>query len=594
MRNPLLTASLCAFSVGLASAQNDECNAAIALTLGQATPFDTASATTSFVWPCAAGGNDVWFRVTPPTAGLLAVSTCGSGYDTAVEIFSGNCASLVSLACNDDSCSLQSFLSIPSVGATTYLIRVGGHMGLTGSGTIRVDHTPPPVNDECSGAIAVQNGASTPFDTSSATTSSPWPCAFGANDIWFRYVALTQGASLSIETCGSLFDTALEVFSGTCGSLTSLACNDDQCSVQSQIQLQDIVAGNTYLIRVGGFFDQAGPGTLAVLEGPPPSNDCVQNPSFETGSFAGWTASSLFSMSYPLRVVGAGQSPGFGSFVSAPTEGSFAAVHGFGGGGPGVIRLSQEVMVTPGLTPLTFDYRAAWDLSSFPGFIGDREFDVVVRHPVTGVVLQSSHMLTAAASTSVLDTGPISDYVDLSLFIGQTVRLSFEWTIPDFYTGPGFFQLDNISCPAGGGAIGTNYCSSNPNSTGVPSLLRATGSTFVSANAVRLVAERLPTNTFGYFLTSTTQGLVSNPGGSAGILCLGGQIGRYTGPGQVQNSGSTGVISLVLDLTQTPSPTGFVAVMVGESRRFQGWHRDSLPGGPLTSNFTNGLRVNFN
>jgi hypothetical protein len=48
----------------------------------------------------------------------------------------------------------------------------------------------------------------------------------------------------------------------------------------------------------------------------------------------------------------------------------------------------------------------------------------------------------------------------------------------------------------------------------------------------------------------------------------------------------------VLNLTQTPSPTGFVAIAPGETWHFQTWHRDSVGGLPA-SNFTNALTVSF-
>jgi hypothetical protein len=48
----------------------------------------------------------------------------------------------------------------------------------------------------------------------------------------------------------------------------------------------------------------------------------------------------------------------------------------------------------------------------------------------------------------------------------------------------------------------------------------------------------------------------------------------------------------VLDLTQHPTPTGFVSVVAGESWSFQAWYRDSI-GGVATSNFTDGLEVDF-
>ena len=97
---------------------------------------------------------------------------------------------------------------------------------------------------------------------------------------------------------------------------------------------------------------------------------------------------------------------------------------------------------------------------------------------------------------------------------------------------------------------------------------------------------------FGFFLTSTTQGLVMNPGGSQGNLCLSGAIGRYVGAGQIQNSGAAGGFQLAIDLTQHPTPAGLVQVTAGQTWNFTCWHRDAI-GGVATSNFTDGLSLVF-
>ncbi|MEM6675476.1 MAG: hypothetical protein AAF726_21685, partial [Planctomycetota bacterium] len=142
------------------------------------------------------------------------------------------------------------------------------------------------------------------------------------------------------------------------------------------------------------------------------------------------------------------------------------------------------------------------------------------------------------------------------------------------------------------GTLGTKYCQPNPNSTGVAAEIFAFGSRLASSNDVLLRAASLPPSSFGFFLVSRTQGLVQNPGGSPGVLCLSGSIGRYVGPGQVQSSGSAGEIGLQLDLTRTPTPTGFVSVMAGEDWNYQAWYRDSVGGAP-TSNFSDGLEIVF-
>jgi len=143
-----------------------------------------------------------------------------------------------------------------------------------------------------------------------------------------------------------------------------------------------------------------------------------------------------------------------------------------------------------------------------------------------------------------------------------------------------------------GWPIGVSYCSANANSTGLPASITGWGSAVVSANTLSLGATNLPLGSFGFFMTSRTQDFVTNPAGSQGNLCLGGAIGRYVGPGQVQNSGVSGGFSLALDLTQHPTPTGPTAVVAGETWSFQAWYRDSV-GGQATSNFTNGVAVAF-
>jgi hypothetical protein len=119
--------------------------------------------------------------------------------------------------------------------------------------------------DDCATAIAVANGTFGPYSNIGMTTSSPpWQCGLGANDIWFIYVA--QGAgNVTADTCGSGFDTTIEAFdgSGGCGNLLSLGCNDDACLLQSSITFP-CTPGTAYYIRVGGFFGATGTFSLNV------------------------------------------------------------------------------------------------------------------------------------------------------------------------------------------------------------------------------------------------------------------------------------------------------------------------------------------
>ncbi|MFT5734231.1 MAG: hypothetical protein ACJA2W_000446 [Planctomycetota bacterium] len=157
------------------------------------------------------------------------------------------------------------------------------------------------------------------------------------------------------------------------------------------------------------------------------------------------------------------------------------------------------------------------------------------------------------------------------------------------------YFVDDISLTPGiaGSSVGANYCTANVNSTGIAAEMSGIGSASIANNDLLLMGTNLPNNAFGFFITSDTSGFVAMPGGSSGNLCVLGSIGRYVGPGQIQNSGSNGTIELLIDNTMIPTPTGFVSGSVGETRYFQLWHRDGSPTGP-TSNFTDGLAVIFN
>jgi len=141
------------------------------------------------------------------------------------------------------------------------------------------------------------------------------------------------------------------------------------------------------------------------------------------------------------------------------------------------------------------------------------------------------------------------------------------------------------------GTIGGSYCAANPNSTGFAARITATGSTQLALNSVTLNANGLPPNSFGFFLTSRARGFVVSPGGSQGNLCLGGAIGRYVGPGQIRNSGTSGAVNLALNVNAMPTPSGLVTAQVGESWHFTYWYRDANP--TTTSNLSNGVSVTF-
>ncbi len=154
----------------------------------------------------------------------------------------------------------------------------------------------------------------------------------------------------------------------------------------------------------------------------------------------------------------------------------------------------------------------------------------------------------------------------------------------------------NIGSPRGlalapnGQFLGLAYCTAVANSTGSPATLKAFGSQFVSSQNLTLIAEGMPDGEFGFFLNGTGNSVIAMPGGSTGNLCVSTSIGRYNGAFEIFNSGITGSGSLALDLNNTPTPFGPVAIQAGETWYFQCWYRDTPN---ATSNFSNGLEVTF-
>ncbi len=135
---------------------------------------------------------------------------------------------------------------------------------------------PAPANDAFGSAI---NISSLTFldvkDSSSATTEGGDPipstsCVTQAttaqgnngglpngtyNTIWYQFTPAFS-ANLSVDTVGSSYDTVLSVWSGTAGSLTSVACNDDinpGLSTQSRLSGVPLTSGTTYHIMVSSF-----------------------------------------------------------------------------------------------------------------------------------------------------------------------------------------------------------------------------------------------------------------------------------------------------------------------------------------------------
>lgn len=153
----------------------------------------------------------------------------------------------------------------------------------------------------------------------------------------------------------------------------------------------------------------------------------------------------------------------------------------------------------------------------------------------------------------------------------------------------GAFPFEFDYCGAGcDGSIGTTSCTALPNSTGMPSTIHAYGSTSVMEDRLVLNVEGLPAAAFGYFIASLTPGYVPGAGGSAGAICVGGNVLRFSNTA-LQPAPNFGRVSFRPRLGDFPAGN---VVQPGDLWYFQYWHRDMGPSMP-TSNFSPGLAVQY-
>jgi hypothetical protein len=180
----------------------------------------------------------------------------------------------------------------------------------------------------------------------------------------------------------------------------------------------------------------------------------ITNGSFES-SLSGWT---LVDLSDPIEFAQT-VANGYDFYPQhGPTEITAVATAGTGvfwtgfDGIAGTIKLSQTVTLAADTTDiLTFDYAAGWNLIADGTSTRDRTFSVDAKG-ATGEVTQTVLTVQSRTQDDISNnpnsttggTGIQHASIDLSALGGQTVTLSFLWNVPEDYTGPAAFELDNV------------------------------------------------------------------------------------------------------------------------------------------------------
>ncbi|MEZ6021722.1 MAG: hypothetical protein R3F17_17015 [Planctomycetota bacterium] len=412
--------------------------------------------------------------------------------------------------------------------------------------------------NDCASATPISGEGIFAFDQTSATASGVVSSCGSINaDVWFAWTSATGGFA-TLSTCGlASHDTKVAAYDSCGGS--SIACNDDDCALQSKMTWL-ANPGQTYYLQIGTY-----------------------------GSTPGNTGSIEITVSAPQV------DPSSGSgYMWFPNQGGWDACQAF-----------AQSMVINGvaghLVTLTSDAERAWVVANVADLANNRSFirlyqdlnDPNYSEPWaagSGSPREPSPTPTGSPASRTAEAAASSTSARSTARVAGT-------TCPMPTCGPPVASSSGTSAPRA-----FPSAAAMPNSTGLPTYLAIVPS---AVSGYHLDATQGPPNQFGYFLV----GSGSNPTGtpiSQGLLCLalgsGNQLGRYNVGGTNLNSvglfDASGVFVNVVgtsstgngyDLPNTVPVTGSPTFQTGSTWYFQLWHRED--GGQ--SNFSNGIALTF-
>ena len=332
---------------------NDECDAAEQLTInsdGTCTLFTSSTVAGATASPVettscfSSEDDDVWFSFVAESGSqtITLSNVLGSTTDMFHSLWTGDCGTLTLVpgSCSDSDFSAPTGLVV----GQTYYLRVNTYTATVGQ-TTTFDicigtPPPPPANDECEGAIAldINPDASCAIFTSATTQSATASAADSAgcggtedDDVWFSFVASDTIQSISlINVAGSTTDLFHSLWTGDCAALTLVpgSCSDANASKPT-----GLTAGQTYYLRVYTSTATTGQTTsFDVCIGtppPPPSNDdctaaieITAGGTFATSSIIGSNVSSTSTVGLPAFSCQANRSNDVWFSVIIPDSGS--------------------------------------------------------------------------------------------------------------------------------------------------------------------------------------------------------------------------------------------------------------------------------
>ncbi len=317
---------------------NDNCSNASTLVVSTTCNYTNGTsygATASSVPSCAGSpDDDVWYKFTATNSVQTITVDPSSTMDPVVELFSGTCSGLTSLYCQDDGFTdgNEVINAVGLVPGQTYYIRVYDYYYSNGGAPFQICVTGPtsstPVNDECSAAIELPEVTSECnyyyFTTVGATQSSqpaPSNCEnfdgtpnsggfqSGTKDVWFKIKVPSSGIlSIRPKPSYGISDAAMALYSGSCSSLTQIACSDDHNypgtanDMKPYIKVTGLTPGTYVYLRYWRFGTLDGDFAICVES---PTNDNCSNSLYicDLNGYSGST-SEVYSIDRPCNMRG--------------------------------------------------------------------------------------------------------------------------------------------------------------------------------------------------------------------------------------------------------------------------------------------------
>jgi hypothetical protein len=246
---------------------NDDCTGADNQALSAGATLTFTGNNTGATEDGGTGYNMVWHSFTTTECANVTVNYCvpGSEFSNFLINLAVQCPDFLTgvLTGVNDTCSVV----FAELAAGTYYIPVlVMDDGSTPAGdyTIEVSATAcatPPANDECAGAVSLTPGVDcvpTAGTTAGATESLPAILCNGytspvARDVWYSFTATATEHTVTVVGVND-FDAVLEAFSGDCGSLVSMGCQDGTfpppAPATETMVLSGLTVGTTYYVRL--------------------------------------------------------------------------------------------------------------------------------------------------------------------------------------------------------------------------------------------------------------------------------------------------------------------------------------------------------